>query len=72
MTRTIESIYKKNVLKPIEPIEGIKEHERVIVIRSHHLTKKSLRELAGMLTYEEAGVMQKPIDEEFERIEGEW
>jgi len=28
--------------------------------------------LAGTLTHEEADVMQKLIEEEFERIEGEW
>jgi predicted DNA-binding antitoxin AbrB/MazE fold protein len=32
MTETIVAIYEKNVLKPIEPIKGIKEHERVHVL----------------------------------------
>ena len=32
MTRTVEAIYEKNVLKPIEPIESITEHERAAVI----------------------------------------
>ncbi len=59
------------MLKPIEPIEGIKEHERVIVILCHPI-KKGLRELVGALTHEEAEVMQKLIDEEFEKNEGEW
>lgn len=72
MTRTVEAIYEKNVLKPIEPIEGIKEHERVIVILCSHPIKKGLRELVGTLTHEEAEVMQTLIDEEFEKIEGEW
>ena len=71
MTRTVEAIYKKNVLKPIEPIEGIKEPERVTVILCHS-TKKGPRELVGALTHEEAKVMQKLIDKEFEKIEGEW
>jgi len=71
MTRTLEAIYEKNVLKPIEPIECIKEHERVTVILCSHPTKKGLREL-GTLTHEEAEVMQKPIYKEFEKIEGEW
>ena len=72
MTRTVEAIYEKNVLKPVEPIEGIKEHERVTVILCSHPIKKGLRELVGTLTHEEAEVMQKLIDEEFEKIEGEW
>jgi predicted DNA-binding antitoxin AbrB/MazE fold protein len=56
MTRIVEAIYEKNVLKPIEPIEGIEEHERVTVILCSHPNKKSLRELAGTLTHEEAEV----------------
>lgn len=61
---------EKNVLKPIEPIECIKEHELVIVIPCPHHTKKGLRELAETLTYEVVGVIQKLIDEEFDKIEG--
>jgi len=72
MTRTVEAIYEKNVLKPIEPIQGIKEYERVVVILCSHPVKRGLRELVGTLTHEEAEVMQKLIDEEFEKIEGEW
>ena len=73
MTITVEAIYEKKVLKPIEPIEGIKEHERVTVILCpHHPIKKGLRELVGTLTHEEAEAMQKLIDEEFEKIESEW
>jgi len=72
MTRTVEAIYEHNVLKLIEPIKGIKEHERVVVILCSHPIKRGLRELVGTLTHEEAKVMQKLIDEEFEKIEGEW
>ena len=72
MAQTVEVIYEDNVLKPIEPIEGIKEHERVLVIFCKHPVKKGLRELVGTLTHEEAEAMQKLIDEEFEKIEGEW
>lgn len=72
MTRTVEVVYEDNVLKPLEPIEGIKEHERVIAILSPRPVKKGLRELAGTLTHDEAEAMQKLVDEEFEKIEGEW
>ena len=72
MAKTVEAVYEDNVLKPVEPIKGIKEHERVLVILCSHPIKKGLRELVGTLTHEEAEVMQKLIDEEFEKIEGEW
>ena len=44
----------------------------MLVILCSHPIKKGLRELVGILTHEEAEVMQKLIDEEFEKIEGEW
>ena len=72
MTKTVEAIYEDNVLKPVEPIKGIKEHERMLVVLCSHPIKKGLRGLVGTLTHEEAEVMQKLIDEEFEKIEGEW
>jgi len=68
MTKTVEAIYEDNVLKPVEPIKGIKEHERVLVILCSHPIKKGLRELVGTLTHEEAEAMQKLIDEEFEKF----
>lgn len=68
MTKTVEVIYEENVLKPIEPIKGIKEHERVLVILCAHHIKKGLRGLVGTLTHEEAEVMHKLIDEEFEKF----
>ena len=72
MAKTVEAVYEDNVLKPVEPIKGIKEHERVLVILCSQPIKKGLRELVGTPTHEEAEVMQKLIDEEFEKIEGEW
>jgi hypothetical protein len=43
----------------------------MLVILCLHPIKKGLRELVGTLTHEEAEAMQKLIDEEFEKIEGE-
>ena len=68
MTRTVEATYEHNVLKPIKPIECIKEHERVTVILCSHPIKKGIRELAGTLTYEEAEVMQKLIDKSSRKL----
>jgi len=72
MTRMIEVIYEDEVLKPLTPIEGLKKSERTWVILCPRLNKETLHELVGTLTHEEAEEMQKLIDEEFEKIEGEW
>ncbi len=72
MTRTVEVIYEGDVLKPLMPIEGVKKHQKIWVILCPRPVKKSLRELVGTLTHEEAEEMQKLINGEFENIEGEW
>jgi predicted DNA-binding antitoxin AbrB/MazE fold protein len=72
MQRTIEVVFENNVLKPLSPIEGFREHERIVVILCPHTNKNELRKLVVTLSHEEAESMRKLIDEEFEKIEGEW
>jgi predicted DNA-binding antitoxin AbrB/MazE fold protein len=72
MTRAIEVVYENNVFRPLGPVEGIEEHERMLAIFSRRPVKKGLRSLAGTITHAEARAMQKCIDEEFEKIEGSW
>ncbi|MCD4799904.1 MAG: antitoxin family protein [Methanosarcinales archaeon] len=72
MTKTIEVVYEDHVFKPLVPVEGLKEHERLVAIFSPHPVKKGLRDLIGTMTHDEAVAMQKLIDDEFEKIEGEW
>ena len=72
MLRTIEVTYEDNVLKPFTPIEGLQEHQRILVILCPKTPTESLSKLAGTLTHEEAEAMRRLIDEEFERIEGKW
>ena len=72
MAKTIEVVYEDHVFKPLVPVEGLKEHERLVAIFSPHPVKKGLRDLIGTMTHDEAVAMQKLIDDEFEKIEGEW
>jgi predicted DNA-binding antitoxin AbrB/MazE fold protein len=71
-TQTIDAVYEDNVLKPVRPLKGIMEHQSVVVTVRLHPAKKGLRDLAGTLTHDEAKEQQMLIDEEFEKIEGEW
>lgn len=64
MTRAIEVVYENNVFKPLGPVEGIEEHERMLAIFSRCPAKKGLRNLAGTITRTEARAMQKCIEEE--------
>ena len=72
MTKAIEVVYEDNVFKPLGRVEGLKEHETLVAIFSPRPVKKGLRDVAGTMTHDEAMAMQKLIDEEFEKIEGEW
>ncbi len=72
MTKTIEVVFENNVFKPLEPVEGVEEHERMVAIFSRRPVKSGLKNLAGTLTHDEAWAMQKCIDEEFENIDANW
>ena len=72
MTIAIEVVYEDHVFKPIGDVEGLKEHDRLVAIFSQRPVKKGMRAIAGTMTHDEAMEMQKLIDEEFEKIEGEW
>ena len=69
MTRTIEVIFENNVFRPLVPVEGIEEHEKMVAIFTRWPVKKGLRNLAGTITHAEARAMQKCIDEESGKIE---
>ena len=65
MTKAIEVVYEDNVFKPLVPVKGFKEHERMVATLSPRPTKKGLRDLAGTLSRDEALAMQELIDTEF-------
>ncbi len=72
MTTTVEVLYEDHVLKPLSPIEGLREHERTWVFIHAQAKRGVLRRLVGTLSHEDAKAMQETLDREFEHIEGEW
>ena len=72
MSKAIEVIFEDNVFKPITPVEGIQEHERMIAFVTRRSNKEGIRKLAGTLSHDEARDMQKIIDQEFGKVEGDW
>ncbi|MBC2746613.1 MAG: antitoxin family protein [ANME-2 cluster archaeon] len=72
MTKAIEVVYEDNVFKPLGPVESLKEHERMVAIYTPRPVKKGLHDIVRTMTPDEAIAMKKLIDEEFEKIEGEW
>lgn len=74
MVKTIHAIYKRGVLKPLEPIEGIGENTKVeVTISTEKDVSLPFLKFAGILSEEEANKMMKVVDDEFERInQDEW
>ncbi|MGO9480194.1 MAG: antitoxin AF2212-like protein [Candidatus Kryptoniota bacterium] len=72
MTRTVQAIYEDKVLKPLSPLEGLQDHQRVEVSVYVPPPKEGLSKLIGTLSAQEAEEMKATIDREFERIDNEW
>ncbi|MCP4353927.1 MAG: antitoxin family protein [Desulfobacterales bacterium] len=65
MNQMIEAMYEDDVLKPLIPIKGLKENEKVRIILLPCDGKKDLDDLIGTLTPEEAEEMMAETDREF-------
>ena len=74
MTKTIHAIYKQGMLRPLEPIEGIKENTEVeITISVGDVGPSHILKFAGILSDDEANRMILTVEEEFERVDmNEW
>jgi len=74
MTKTIHAMYEHGILRPLEPIEGIKENTEVevtIAVKQKELSH--ILRFAGILSEEEANTMLRIVEEEFERVNlDEW
>ncbi len=72
MTKTIEVVFEDKVLKPLQPLEGMRDHETAWVMIRSHPRKSELQRLFGTLDEAEAKEMSETIGREFEKIEGQW
>jgi predicted DNA-binding antitoxin AbrB/MazE fold protein len=72
MTRTVQAIYEDKVLKPLSPLEGLQDHQRVEISVYVPPPKEGLSKLIGTLSAQEAEEMKAAIAHEFERIDNEW
>jgi predicted DNA-binding antitoxin AbrB/MazE fold protein len=73
--QTVEAIYEDGVLRPVKPLEGIREHSRVqVTVREEEpAAKHPLAEVMGIMPDEDAEEMRRIIEEEFEKVDlDEW
>jgi len=74
MTKTIHAIYEHGILRPLEPIEGIRENSEVeVTIAVKQKEVSPILRFAGILSEEEANKMLRIVEEAFERVNlDEW
>ncbi|MGR3311589.1 MAG: antitoxin AF2212-like protein [Candidatus Brocadiales bacterium] len=74
MTKTIHAIYEHGILRPLEPIEGIKENTKVeVTLTVEKEVSHPILRFAGILSEEEANRMLQIVEDEFEGINpDEW
>lgn len=74
MTKTIEAIYEDGVFRPINPVKGLRKHQKVAISLEKPLKKRHpLEGLCGILPDKDAAEMLKIVDDEFEKVDiNEW
>jgi len=73
LTRTVEAIYENGVLRPLEPLEDLKEHEHVRITIETDGRDHPLADCIGILPNEDAEEMRQIIEKEFEKVDpSEW
>ena len=72
MNQTIEAIYENGVLRPIQPLMGLKEHDTIKVTIELSKPASRFRDLEK-ISDEDAAEMIRVIEEEFEQVDpDEW
>ncbi|MDW8140872.1 MAG: antitoxin family protein [Candidatus Bipolaricaulota bacterium] len=74
MAQTIEAIYENGILRPLKPLENLKEHSKVrVTIEAEVTTMHPFVTCIGILPDEDAAEMRRIIEEEFEKVDlREW
>jgi predicted DNA-binding antitoxin AbrB/MazE fold protein len=74
MTKTIHAVYEHGVFRPLEPVEDIIENAEVeVTVSVKKETPHPILKFAGILSKDDADMMMKMVEDEFERINpDEW
>lgn len=73
MNKTFDAVYVGGSLRPVEPVEGLQENDRVVVTISSPKRPHPLDGWVGGLSEQEAEEMMRIIEDEFEKVDpNEW
>lgn len=72
--RTINAVYERGVLRPLQSLDGIAEHAHIkLTVESVEPASNALADCIGTLPDEAAGEMGRIIESEFEQVNlNEW
>ncbi len=69
MSSSLEAVYENGVFRPLTQPEGIPEHARVLLTIAVEAHARSLADLAGRISADDAAEMREIVDREFERVD---
>lgn len=69
MTKTIEAVYESGVLKPIGPMEGVAEHQRLRITYEAAPQPNPLAGWVGGMPDDEAAEVLRVIEDEFGKVD---
>jgi predicted DNA-binding antitoxin AbrB/MazE fold protein len=70
MPQVIDAIYENGMLKPIRPLRGVSERQRVtLTISEMMVDHASILDCVGILPDEDANEMMEIIEAEFEKVD---
>ncbi len=70
MNITVEAIYENGILRPLSELEGVEEHDKVVItIEKVEPVRNPLLKYAGIMSDEEAREINQIIEDEFGRID---
>lgn len=72
MNKAVEVLFEDKVFKPLDPVDGIADHDRAWILICPSRRRNSLMRLFGTLSSDDARSMRNNIEDEFEKIEGPW
>ena len=73
MATKVDAIYENGVLRPLQPLDQIKENSKVKITVELEQSKQSLEDCLGIMPDEDAAEMLAIIEDEFEKVNpDEW
>ena len=70
MVQTVEAIYEAGILRPLQPLQGVREHSTVrLRVEMENESRHPLADCIGILPDQDAAEMQQAIEDEFEKVD---